>query len=185
MQMSYGEIVRSYKEAKEPKKQIGVLADLNAVGRDEIAKILYDAGEINKMTYGQYQRHGKKAVKTEPTETAEVCEQVAPDGEPCRMPEKAENVHVPEAVIEMVKDTLAELKSAYGNAKKSSCSTRSWRHSSRRRRQRAKQNNFTGRFAPYRRDGFDRSSILRTPNRTFEKQSGGCRFESLHVMLSL
>ena len=59
MQMSYGEIVRSYKEAKEPKKQIGVLADLNAVGRDEIAKILYDAGEINKMTYGQYQRHGK------------------------------------------------------------------------------------------------------------------------------
>ena len=34
------------------------------------------------------------------------------------MPEKAENVHVPEAVIEMVRDTLAELKSAYGNAKK-------------------------------------------------------------------
>ena len=118
MQMSYGEIVRSYKEAKEPKKQIGVLADLNAVGRDEIAKILYDAGEINKMTYGQYQRHGKKAVKTEPTETAEVCEQAAPDGEPRRAPEKAGNVHVPEAVIEMVKDTLAELKSAYGNAKK-------------------------------------------------------------------
>ena len=59
MQMSYGEIVRSYKEAKEPKKQIGILADLNAVGKDEIAKILYNAGEINKMTYGQYQRHGK------------------------------------------------------------------------------------------------------------------------------
>ena len=119
MQMSYGEIVRSYKEAKEQKKQIGILAELNAVGKDVIAKILYDAGEISKMTYGQYQRHGKKAVKTEPTETAEVCEQSAPDGEPCRVPEKAENVHVPEAVIEMVKDTLAELKSAYGNAKKS------------------------------------------------------------------
>ena len=59
MQMSYGEIVRSYKEAKEQKKQIGILADLNAVGKDEIAKILYDAGEINKRTYGQYQRHGK------------------------------------------------------------------------------------------------------------------------------
>ena len=117
MQMSYGEIVRSYKEAKEPKKQIGILADLNAVGKDEIAKILYNAGEINKMTYGQYQRHGKKAVKTEPTETAEVCEQAAPAGEPCRVPEKAENVHVPEAVIEIVRDTLAELKSAYGNAK--------------------------------------------------------------------
>ena len=119
MQMSYGEIVRSYKEAKEPKKQIGVLAELNAVGRDEIAKILYDAGEISKMVYGQYQRHGKKAKKTEPTETAEVCEQAASDGKPCRAPEKAEKVHVPEAVIEMVKDTLAELKSAYGNAKNS------------------------------------------------------------------
>lgn len=88
MQMSYGEIVRSYKEAKEQKKQIGILADLNAVGKDEIAKILYDAGEINKMTYGQYQRHGKKAVKTEPTKTAEVCEQAAPTGKPCRAPEK-------------------------------------------------------------------------------------------------
>ena len=40
MQMSYGEIVRSYKEAKEPRKQIGILAELNAVGKDEIAKIL-------------------------------------------------------------------------------------------------------------------------------------------------
>ena len=56
-------------------------------------------------------------MKTEPTKTAEVCEQAAPAGEPCRVPEKAENVHVPEAVIEIVRDTLAELKSAYGNAK--------------------------------------------------------------------
>lgn len=117
MQMSYGEIVRSYKEAKEPKKQIGILADLNAVDKDEIAKILYNAGEINKMTYGQYKRHGKKAVKTEPAETAEVCEQSAPDGEPCRVPEKAENVHVPEAVLEMVRSALGELQSAYERAR--------------------------------------------------------------------
>ena len=131
MQMSYGEIVRSYKEAKEPKKQIGILAELNAVGKDEIAKILYDAGEINKMTYGQYQRHGKKAVKTETPTAAETCAQAAPDGDFCRAEEASTRtapdagpyrrhgaVHVPEAVIEMVKDTLAELKSAYGNAKK-------------------------------------------------------------------
>lgn len=131
MQMSYGEIVRSYKEAKEQKKQIGILADLNAVGKDEIAKILYDAGKINKMTYGQYQRHGKKAVKTETPTAAETCAQAAPDGDFCRAEEASTRtapdagpyrrhgaVHVPEAVIEMVKDTLAELKSAYGNAKK-------------------------------------------------------------------
>ena len=162
MQMSYGEIVRSYKEAKEPKKQIGILADLNAVGKDVIAKILYDAGEINKMTYGQYQRHGKKAVKTETNAAEEPAESEKQKTAP------PTSLTVPAAVIEMVKDTLAELKSAYGNAKKSSRSTRRWRHSSRRRR-RTKQNNITGRFAPYRRCGFCRSSILRTPNRTFEK----------------
>ena len=112
MQMSYGEIVRSYKGAKEPKKQIGVLADLNAVGKDEIAKILYDAGEINTMTYGQYKRHDRKKEKTEPTETEEPAESEK---------QKAASLTpfaVPGAVIEMVKDTLAELKSAYGNAKK-------------------------------------------------------------------
>lgn len=112
MQMGYGEIVRSYKEAKEPKKQIGILADLNAVGKDEIAKILYDAGEINKMTYGQYQRHGKKAVKTETNVAEEPAESEKQEAAP------STPLTVPEAVIEMVKDTLAELKSAYGNAKK-------------------------------------------------------------------
>lgn len=130
MQMSYGEIVRSYKEAKEPKKQIGILAELNAVGKDEIAKILYDAGEISKMTYGQYQRHGKKAVKTEPTETAEVCEQDAGDGESCRAEEASTqtatdagpyrmpgDMQVPEAVIEMTRGALKEMKSAYERAK--------------------------------------------------------------------
>lgn len=112
MQMSYGEIVRSYKEAKEQKKQIGILADLNAVGKDEIAKILYDAGEINKMTYGQYQRHGKKAVKTE-TNVAE-----GPAKSEKQKTAPPTSLTVPETVIEMVQDTLTELKSAYGNAKK-------------------------------------------------------------------
>lgn len=132
MQMSYGEIVRSYKEAKEPKKQIGILAELNAVGKDEIAKILYDAGEISKMTYGQYQRHGKKAVNnknnTDTSSTASGPPSPAGEGtertacaeknDPRKPTKEIDNVHVPEAVIEMVKDTLAELKSAYGNAKK-------------------------------------------------------------------
>ena len=130
MQMSYGEIVRSYKEAKEQKKQIGILADLNAVGKDEIAKILYDAGEINKMTYGQYQRHGKKAVKTETPTAAETCAQAAPDGDFCRAEEASTRtapdagpyrrhgaVHVPEAVIEMTRGALKEMKSAYERAK--------------------------------------------------------------------
>lgn len=111
MQMSYGEIVRSYKEAKEPKKQIGVLADLNAVGKDEIAKILYDAGEISKMVYGQYQRHGKKAKKTEPTDTEEPTESEKQKAAP------PTPFAVPEAVIEMTRGALKEMKSAYERAK--------------------------------------------------------------------
>ena len=41
--MSDGEIVRSYKHAKKPHKQIKILADLNATSEDEIIKII---GEV-------------------------------------------------------------------------------------------------------------------------------------------
>lgn len=115
MQMSYGEIVRSYKEAKNPKAQIRVLAELNAVSKSEIAKILYEAGAINKMTYGQYQRQSK-ARSAAPADTEKV-------PTPAEMPNEAPAVPatpltVPETVVEMVKGALSELKSAYGNAKR-------------------------------------------------------------------
>lgn len=115
MQMSYGEIVRSYKEAKNPKAQIRVLAELNAVSKSEIAKILYEAGAINKMTYGQYQRQSKKR-DAAPADTEKV-------PTPAEMPNEAPTVSataltVPETVVEMVKGALSELKSAYGNAKR-------------------------------------------------------------------
>ena len=112
MQMSYGEIVRSYKEAKEPKKQIGILADLNAVGKDKIAKILYDAGEISKMTYGKYQRHAGKAEKAETAVAEEPAESEKQEAAP------PTPLAVPETVIEMVTDTLARLSCAYDDAKR-------------------------------------------------------------------
>lgn len=40
MEMTEGDIVRSYVHAESPSKQIGVLADLNACSRKEIKEIL-------------------------------------------------------------------------------------------------------------------------------------------------
>lgn len=44
MVMSKDEIVVRYRQAKEPAKQIGILADLNCCTKEEIAEILREAG---------------------------------------------------------------------------------------------------------------------------------------------
>ena len=44
MEMTAAEIARSYKSAADPKKQIGILAELNATDRGTIRSILIDAG---------------------------------------------------------------------------------------------------------------------------------------------
>ena len=45
MTMTPEEIVREYREAKTPMKQIGILADENACAKKEIVRILLEAGE--------------------------------------------------------------------------------------------------------------------------------------------
>lgn len=56
MTMTNEEIIRDYREAKAPMKQIGILADMNCCTRKEIVAILADAGlEIPK----QYQKRPK------------------------------------------------------------------------------------------------------------------------------
>ena len=44
MEMTDGEILRKYAQAKDPKKQIKILADLNLCGRDKIIRILIEQG---------------------------------------------------------------------------------------------------------------------------------------------
>ena len=48
MTMTNEEICREYRQAKRPKRQIGILADLNEVPRRDIVKILMAAGEIKE-----------------------------------------------------------------------------------------------------------------------------------------
>ena len=57
MQMTDKEIIRSYKEALNKRKQIEVLSDLNACPREDIVNILSAAGVYNKP--------GKKPAKKE------------------------------------------------------------------------------------------------------------------------
>lgn len=46
LQMSESEIVSSYRTARDPKRQIGILAELNAVTPREIREVLEEAGEL-------------------------------------------------------------------------------------------------------------------------------------------
>lgn len=54
MHMTADEIVRSYREAKAPSKQITILAQLNCCSTDDIRNLLKDAGAL------KYQRHKTK-----------------------------------------------------------------------------------------------------------------------------
>lgn len=76
MQMSDSEIVRSYKEAKDKRSQVGVLAELNACSKDYIREILQRNG-INAPKPGRKSttepepikaEEPKKAVKKEPAD---------------------------------------------------------------------------------------------------------------------
>lgn len=46
LQMSESEIVCSYRTARDPRRQIGILAELNAVTPREIREVLEEAGEL-------------------------------------------------------------------------------------------------------------------------------------------
>lgn len=54
MQMNEEEICRSFKEAKDHRKQVGILADLNCCSRDEIRRILMKNGIDPPRTGNRY-----------------------------------------------------------------------------------------------------------------------------------
>lgn len=67
MIMTKDEIVADYKQAKQPMKQIGILAELNGVKRDKIVEILREAGvELP----GNYNKKPKEKVAELDTQAA-------------------------------------------------------------------------------------------------------------------
>ena len=63
MQMSVGEIKRSYEEAKCKQKQIGILAELNACTKEDIEKII-DADNKRNEKHGEVIEIPSEEVKT-------------------------------------------------------------------------------------------------------------------------
>ena len=70
MQMTNEEIVRSYKEAKHKKEQVGILAELNACTRSQIIEILR-AGGIENYALARVAGDIKASAALETPETPE------------------------------------------------------------------------------------------------------------------
>lgn len=64
MEMTNGEIITSYRQAKDKKKQIEVLADLNMCSKDEIVEILKEQGVPHRELP---RNRGGNTVKETPT----------------------------------------------------------------------------------------------------------------------
>ena len=107
MQMSYGEIVRSYKESKNPKNQVKILAELNACDKKTIVGILNDAGVLDKKTQGAYRRSGLLPREEAQPEAVEELKPVEPDGDD----------GIPQSVVFLAQKELDRLRPAYQDAK--------------------------------------------------------------------
>lgn len=68
MPMTKGEIVTSYRQAKDQRSQIKVLAELNVTSQEEIIKILQEAGETVQDSKPKPKPQTKAAQKTKVAE---------------------------------------------------------------------------------------------------------------------
>lgn len=120
MQMSYGEIVRSYKESKNPKNQVKILAELNACDKKTIVGILNDAGVLDKKTQGAYRRSGLLPREEAQPEAVEEVKPVEPDGDDGIPPvsETQESAgRIPQSVVLLAEKELDKMRFSYQDAK--------------------------------------------------------------------
>ena len=72
MKMEDGEILRSYKEAKNKFKQVGILAELNCVSKQEMAQWLKDHDqEVARNFWRKKAEEEEEVVEEEPIEVEE------------------------------------------------------------------------------------------------------------------
>ena len=118
MTMTPAEIAKSYREAKDRRVQIGILADLNACKHNEIVRVLLDAGELTETEYEKLLRKkpGTKPKSAPPEAPREgytrlVIEPPAPQEQtPTPEPEELDHAlaEAVEAIAEQVKRLRAE-----------------------------------------------------------------------------
>ena len=109
MEMSVGEIKRSYDQAKNKKAQIGILADLNCCDRSEIEKII----SVESM---REQHEPVKAVVEKPSEN-EMCLDDVINTLFARMDELEKKIKPLEEEYRNIKiaiDVMAKVRSVHG-----------------------------------------------------------------------
>lgn len=110
MEMTNGEIITSYRQAKDKKKQIEVLADLNMCSKDEIVEILKEQGvphrELPRNRGGNTVKEvpAPEKAKTTPTNMTAMGEVVFHDIG------KAKE-EIPEPVAKLLKERVAMIES--------------------------------------------------------------------------
>ncbi len=75
--MTKDEIISSWKNAISSKKQVGILADLNACPKSEIVRILYEGGVLSGQAVYQYRKSGLLPPAAETDMTGEFDRKVA------------------------------------------------------------------------------------------------------------
>lgn len=104
MNMTENEIVRQYKEGKDKREQIKILADMNLCEKEEIEKILTDNGcRIPAQT-------PKKNPKNESSEVTEDIQKKEPQEKPYAAGIKESGFHVPDKVKELVNAKMVRLQ---------------------------------------------------------------------------
>lgn len=80
--MTKDEIISSWKNAISSKKQVGILAELNACPKSEIVRILYEGGVLSGQAVYQYRKSGLLPPAAEADMTEEFDRKVAAAGVP-------------------------------------------------------------------------------------------------------
>lgn len=124
MQMSNEEIVKSYKEAKNKAKQLGILAELNACDKQKIKEILTGSGmdyrrlprgekkkatvqtaEVKPVKESKPVKENKAAVKEKPVNTQ------CGNAEPVKKEEpESPKIYVPEIVKQAVTEKMIQVQ---------------------------------------------------------------------------
>ena len=127
MYMSATDIAKEYRTAKSPRAQIGILAELNACSRQEIADILIAQGE---QVPKYYQKQHKDPVVLEfakqraeaELEFAKQHSEPEPEPEPEPAPEPVEPITTWKAAVTVIADLLSEIKNVADPERRSSAS---------------------------------------------------------------
>ena len=109
MQMTPEEICRSYREAKDPNKQIKILADLNSCEYRDIVETLEANNEpFKKRPYCAPEKPGKKSER-KPEKSREGTN-IPKQPNPPKLPaDKIKTAKLPEAVLDAISRRISEL----------------------------------------------------------------------------